>query len=73
MDADQRMIELMLKRAVEAAEHRLNTLETTTTRMSRHYNKLTHTMTMLSLLQELVAIARADPDHWDDPDESLPF
>ena len=59
--------------ALLVMKHRRTRLETTKTKLSRHYNTLIHTEATINLLHELEGFLIQDPDNWDDEPESVPF
>lgn len=62
-----------LKLADNTLRARLDKLEKATTKTSRHYNKIQHTHSMISLIEELRGIVLQDPDMWDEEPDLVPF
>lgn len=61
------------KLAHQVLQVRLDRLENSTTRLSRHYNKIQHTRAMLGLTEELLGLVSQDPDNWDEEPDLVPF
>lgn len=73
MDAELGVVKSHLRLVEMALEERGKRLEKTRERLSRHYNKVAHTATMLVLVKELQVMIRADPDLWEPEFEEVPF
>lgn len=73
MDAHITAVRSHLKLANAVLEERLRALETTRTRLSRHYSTVAHTRAMLTLVEELRGLAEQDPDMWDAEPDIVPF
>lgn len=73
MDVELQQATGQLRLALMAMQHRNIRLQGTSTRYSRHYNKLAHTVAAISLLEELLGMLLQDPDNWDIEPEIVPF
>lgn len=73
MDSELATAQAHIKLAYQVLEHRLKRLESTRSKLSRHYNRLAHTRAMIELLQQIAGLVHQDPDLWDDEPESIPF
>ncbi len=73
MDTELAAAESQLRLASKILHVRQMRLAKTTTRMSRHYNKVKHTDAMISLLEELRGFVLQDPDYWDEEPDLVPF
>lgn len=73
MDIELLTATRQVKLALITMRHRQARLETTRSKLSRHYNRLNHTRATIGLLEELAGMMIQDPDHWDDEPELAPF
>ncbi len=64
--AHARLMELAL---IERASR----LDKTTSRLSRHYNRVAHTDALLAALKDLQGMIEQDPDLWSTEEEQIPF
>lgn len=73
MDVEVTQIRAQLKLALSILEYRKKRLDKTTTRYSRHYSTVGHTMALISLLEEVLGLCEQDPSNWDDEPDLVPF
>ena len=73
MDTELQVVADQLRLAEMALEHRLKKLENTRSKLSRHYNRVSHTTALLSLVQEMRGVVLQDPDVWDEEPDLVPF
>lgn len=72
-DAELKTAQQHIRLAMLVMANRKERLESVTTKLSRHYNKLNHTHAIFSLLYELDIALKQDPDNWEDNPEMVPF
>ncbi len=73
MDADLSAANAHLYLTMLCLVARQSRLEKTTTRMSRHYSRIAHTVALIHLVEELQGLVQQDPDMWDDEPDLVPF
>jgi len=56
-----------------ALKQRSKKLENTRSKLSRHYNRVSHTVALLYMVEEVRRVVKEDPDNWDEVTEEEPF
>ena len=73
MDNELAVVKSHLLLAEMALQARKKRLDTTSVRLSRHYNRVKHTAAMLDSVHYIRELVKEDPDLWEDEDEAVPF
>ena len=73
MDVEYVTCRSKLQLALMAMRERERRLRRTRNRLSRHYNRLQHTVIVVALLEELLGVMEQDPDNWEDEPDLIPF